>query len=312
MNEKDIAKILSQYNLGKFVKFGEIKKDDTISFGQIIYTTKGKLFLKLFRAFDNVIRQGLEVSTHLKSKNYPTFKVYVSKKGKPFITYKRNKIALFEYINIKAHEWHDLNETQIKEYAKYLAKFHVLTKNLNLKKGKSGGLSEVSSKIKKFYKIRKRYNKKAQIALEFMYSNFNNIKCQKNQPSSGFFSEFNPGHVIFKGNKIRYVIDWEIGKNNCFYDYGSSMVACFSLNGTKLSYKKLRIFTKEYNKIRKLSKWELNHIYEALMFGCFKYATWALMDPKTGKSAKEVRFPEDIKKILFLKNTKKEDFCKKL
>jgi len=35
---------------------------------------------------------------------------------------------------------------------------------------------------------------------------------------------------MFENNKVKYVIDWDIGKEHAFYDYGSSLVACFSVD----------------------------------------------------------------------------------
>jgi Ser/Thr protein kinase RdoA (MazF antagonist) len=81
---------------------------------------------------------------------------------------------------------------------------------------------------------------------------------------------------------VRIVIDWNIGKTNAFFDYGSSMTACFSLNGKKFYPKKLNEFISAYDKERPLTNWEKEHIFEALKFGILKYGIWGFVDLKTG------------------------------
>ena len=131
------------------------------------------------------------------------------------------------------------------------------------------------------------------------------IKCPRNEYLTGYYSEFNPGHVIFKNNKVKYVIDWEIGRENAFFDYGGSMASCFSLDGKKLSHKKLKEFLKGYDKERPLSKWEKDNLFNALKFGILKYGVWGFIDLKTGKMVDSERKIDktDLNKVNFLMNT---------
>jgi len=61
------------------------------------------------------------------------------------------------------------------------------------------------SLIYKFFLKRKRFSSDIQTILEFMEKEIKLIECPKNQYSTGYYSEFNPGHVQFK-NKCDYHI----------------------------------------------------------------------------------------------------------
>ena len=312
-SKEDMHLIFSKYNVGKFVSFGKVIKDDTVSLGQVIETSKGKVFMKVLRDFDLTKKQGLKVMYELGKKKYPVFKIYKSKKEELFVNYKKRSLALFEYVKIKEHmEWAPMNKKKVSEYSKMLAKFHLLTKNIKLKSANLGNLNNLKELVMKFYKKRKKYSKEYQEILNFMNNEIKTIQCPSKEYKTGYFSEFNPGHVIFERNKVKYVIDWEIGYDNAFYDFGSSMVGCFSNKGKKFSYDKLNEYVKSYNRIRKLSNWEREHIYEALKFGCLKYGIWEFADIKTSGMKEENNLDlEGIRMVKFLMNTSKEEFLKK-
>jgi hypothetical protein len=317
----DLQNILSAYNLGTFISIIKTIKNDQVSLAQIINTTKGKIFLKIFREFTTANKQGLEVMHQLRQKNFPVFSVHKTKKGKLYTKYKGMPLAFFEYVKIKEHmEWIPLNKSKISEYAKYLAKFHKLTKNMKLKSVDAGNFTNIRALIKKYYKKRTMYSPRYRAVLAYLNNEIDGLKCPKKEYSTGYFSEFNPGHVIFSGNKLKWVLDWEIGHDNAFYDFGSSMVACFSLNEKNfsydkcLSYEKLKEYIKSYDKVRKLSKWEKDHIYEALKFGCFKYGIWEFADIETGGMMKEKDIDlRGIRRVeFFMSLGRKEKFLKEL
>jgi len=143
-----------------------------------------------------------------------------------------------------------------------------------------------------------------------MNNEMKKLKCKSGEKKTGYFSEFNPGHVIFRGNKVKWVIDWEIGYDYRFYDWGSSLVGCFDEKTGKLSYGQVREFIKSYNSIQKLSKWEKEHIYEGLLFGVFKYGVWGLIDLDAGGFAKNSNKVDmsDVNKVLYMMNVPKEEF----
>ena len=107
--KKEIEQILSNYNIGKFKKFGSIKKDDVISFGQIIETTKGKFFMKVLRYSSKGTLQGIKILNNLQKQNFPTYKTFPTKSKKLYLTYKNKKLIFYEYIPNLRENWKNLN-----------------------------------------------------------------------------------------------------------------------------------------------------------------------------------------------------------
>jgi len=311
LTKQDMDNILNNYNLGKFKKFGKIMKDDKVSYGRIIYTSKKKVFMKIFRLFDTSIRQGLIVSSELHKKGFPTYEIYETENKKSSILYEGERIVFLEYLEIKdIKEWPDLSIEQIRDFSKQLAIFHKHTSKMKLKNTFHGGHNDLNQLIKKAFRLRKRYNKKIQKAIIFMNNEIKKLRCKSGEKKAGYFSEFNPGHVRFNGNKVEWIIDWEIGYDYTFYDWGSSLESCFDEKKKTLSYEQIKEFIKSYNSIQKLSRWEKEHIYEALLFGVFKYGVWGLIDLKTGgfvKDSKKVDMSV-INKVLYMMEDNKENF----
>ena len=310
--KEEIEEILSNYNLGQFKSFGKIKKNDVVSFGQIIETTKGKFFMKVLKHFDDGIKQSLKIADILQKQNFPTYQTFSTISNKLYLTYKNQQIIFYEFIPNLKESWKNLNLKEINDFGKTLAKFHKITKPLKIKPTNSGTYENIKSLIHKFFLKRKRFNSDIQNILEFMEKEIKSIECPKNQYSTGYYSEFNPGHVQFKNNKVRIVIDWNIGKTNAFFDYGSSMTACFSLDGNKFYPKKLKEFISAYDEELPLSTWEKSHLFEAFKFGILKYGIWGFVDLKTGNIVeKEKQIDQDeLNKVKYLISLDKISFNK--
>lgn len=149
--KEEIEEILSNYNLGQFKSFGKIKKDDVVSFGQIIETTKGKFFMKVLRHFDEGIKQSLKVADILQKQNFPTYQTFSTKFAKLYLTYKNQQIIFYEFIPNLKEKWKNLNIQEINDFGKTLAKFHKMTKPLKIKPTNSGTYENIKSLIHKIF-----------------------------------------------------------------------------------------------------------------------------------------------------------------
>lgn len=308
----EIVEILSNYNIGKFKKFGKIKKDDVVSFGQVIKTSKGIFFMKVLRTFNDGISQSISICDTLQKKGFPTYRTYKTKSKKIYSQYKDNKIVFYEFIPNLKNKWKNLSIREIRNFGKTLAKFHKLTKSIKIKPTAPGTHEDIVAQIHRYFLKRKKFGQEIQDILSYMEREIRKIKYPKNQYLTGYYSEFNPGHVIFEKNRVRYVIDWEIGKTNAFFDYGSSMSACFNLNGKRLSSKKLKSFIIAYDRERKLSSWEKDNLFEAFKFGVLKYGIWGFVDLKKGCivcKEKDID-KEALNRVKFLMSSNKISFNK--
>ena len=288
ITKADISGVLGEYDLGELKKLGRIMKDDSVSFGRIIQTSKKKFFLKAFRKFNLSTKQGLNVASKLYGRGYPTYKIYKTKKGRTYTKYRGVYFSLIEYLPIKKIvSWKNLDKEMVKEFSKNLALFHKYSSQINLKKTRTGSFEEIKNLIIKSYILRSRYDKNIQKAIIFMKENIDKLKCRNGERKDAYFSEFNPGHVLFKNKKVWKVIDWEIGYDYRYYDISSSLIACFNQKNNKIDLDKIKEFISSYDKLQKLSKWEKQHFYEAILFGVFKYGVWGLINIKSGYFAKD-------------------------
>lgn len=299
----EIQEILDQYTIGQFQSFWDIKKDDENSFGQVIKTDIGVFFIKVLRRFDDWLLQSIQIAHELYEQDFPTYKTYLTKDGKVYLNYKDKHIVFYEYIKNLEWGWKDLSIQEIHDFARILAKFHKLTKWLEIQSTTAGTYQNIKLLIDEIYGKRKLFNQKIQNIISYMHKEIVWLTCPKNEYLTGFYSEYNPGHVMFENNKVKYVIDWDIGKEHAFYDYGSSLVACFSVDWTKFYPKKLREFISAYNKERPLSDWEKNNLFESFKFGVIKYGAWRLVNLDT----KEIN-PHQLNKLNYVMNLNKDKF----
>jgi len=300
--EEEFDDILLHYDIGKFKTSGKIKKDDIVSFGQIIETTKGRFFMKVLRTFNEGISQSLRVADILQKQDFPTYKTFSTKSKKLYLNYKNQKVVFYEFIPNLRDDWKTLNLEEVNDLGKTLARFHKLTKSIKIKPTAPGTYEDIVSQIHRYFIKRKSFNINIQNILNYMENEIKKIKCPKNQYSTGYYSEFNPGHIVFEKGKIKYVIDWEIGKTSAFFDYGSTMTACFNLSGKKLSSKKLKEFISAYDKVRPFSSWEKDNLFEAFKFGVLKYGIWGFVDLKRGTIVKREKDIDKgmLEKVRFL------------
>jgi len=246
-NKSEINEILENYNFGKFENFGKIKKNDNVSFGQIIKTTKGLFFMKVMRKFDKIIEQSLKICYDLRKLNFPTYQTYLTKDSNFVLKYKNNKIVFYEFIPNLSTEWNFLNGEQMEEFGRVLAKFHNLTKSIEIPyKKHDGNYDGIKNLTLKYHKDKNRFSKRIQDILDFAKFEISNLTLPENEFLTGYFSEFNPVHVQFENNKVFCVLDWTVGNEEAFYDIGSSMVLAFNKDNESVNFDKLNAFIKDF------------------------------------------------------------------
>ena len=131
----------------------------------------------------------------------------------------------------------------------------------------------------------------------------------RNQYKTGYYGEFNPGHVLFKNNKVFCVIDWMIKYEEALYDIGSSMVVAIEQN-KGINVKKLKAFIQGYQSERKITKLEKKHLFDAFKYGIIKYGVWGLFDLENDnfyKNKKDMD-SQDLYFLEYLQNIKREEF----
>ena len=99
VEEKDVKKILENYNLGKIKKIKHVWQ----AFENAVYiitTSKRKYILKIFgRSDPNFIRYEMKIMDYLSKKGLPVQKVFKNKQGKLISKDNGKNVVLFEYID---------------------------------------------------------------------------------------------------------------------------------------------------------------------------------------------------------------------
>lgn len=285
LKKQNIIQILFKYNLGELKSFKPIvRRLSVLNPSLIIKTTKGKYFLKVyikqFKRFRYHILKGLDLLAFLEKKKYPSIRVISAKNKRPYVTYKGTTFAIFEFMSLK--EKKISNVEQAYELGKYLGKLHKLAKTFPLSKTGQGYNSFNRELSKNFY-LTKNAPKKYIKILDYVKNYYPKLKVPVSQPKSLCHVEFTSQHVKFKGNKLVKVIDWdEVSKDHMFYDLGTTMAECFTKNS--INFKLLSAIIKGYGSQRKLTKWEKEHLFEAILFGICKFVIWGLDKEEIKKS----------------------------
>jgi len=294
MKKEDFENILKNYQLGSFKTSKQITHEDTGAQDcYVITTTKGKLFLKTYWKDFKCIKKGLELLHFLEKHNYPSIKVLQTKNKKNYLIYRNKPLAIFEFIIFKNPK--KINIKQGYEFGKTLGKLHRLTKSFRFGSTKGPEFYlRLFNRNKNYHKEPPKILKELKIYAEKFLKDF---KVPKNQPKALCHEEFSKEHVIFKGNRLTKVIDWdEINRGFMINDLGMTLTS--GIQKPKLFKSILR----GYESQRKLTKWEREHLYEAVISGTLRYFVWGLDEPLAGY------YIDHLKRIKYLKDLGKEKF----
>ena len=297
--EEDLKKILLKYIIGKLVNYRIIKRRlDTLNPSLVIKTSKGKYFIKVyikeFERFRYHILKGLELLSYLQKKRYPCVRVISSNVNKPYIKYKNLTIAVFEFMNFG--EKNITTKKEAYEIGKYLGRLHVLAKDFPLNKVGQGYDSFRKGLDSGFY-LTKNAPEKYKKVLNYMKDVISDLKIPRNQPKSVCHVEFTSQHVRFKNQKLVSVIDCdEVSRDSMLYDLGTTAVSVFDKD--KINFGFLAEIIRGYDKDRRLTVWEKNHLYEAVSFGIFKFVIWGLDEEEIRKSGWDKIGLQSVRKLM--------------
>lgn len=308
LEKNDVKEILKAYDLGEFKEITKVYKNDTVSYGIRVKTTLQDLFLKEFHNFNAKKENSLKLITFLKKQNLPVINLIKTRDDKNTIEHKNKKIAIFEFLDLE--EKQELNEKEVFELAKNLAKLHSLTLPTNIYLGKNNyPISYCKKTISNHYQHKNVAPNNIKNAITYIYNYFKNLTIPKTEPKGINHLEFTQEHTRFENDKLVAILDWdEANYDHTFYDIGNAILSCFDSN--RFNFKKLDAFIKGYQSVKELSSWQKNHLFELVQFGATINCIWNLTNMKTGELNLENKWPEDIKRIEILMKIEKAQFFK--
>ena len=274
MDANGLKKVLTRYDLGEPIDYTCIVRE--IPQCQRCYhlkTRKGDYFIKRYESINRSKRASFDVMDHLHKKDYPTVIFLPTKTGQPFVRQVRRGWAVFEYLH--QVEQHKTTRTESREIGKWLARLHTLTVDLALHP------SDELSRFRSSFAQHKHKVDQAPDGMKpcftYIESNIDNLDPPPTTFQAVCHGEFILQHLRFEDQKVIKVIDWDnVGRDFAILDIGTTLSD--ALVTGRIDFEMMRGILEGYERERRLTDWEREHLFEALQFGAFKFAIWALED----------------------------------
>ena len=255
LSEDDLNKFLSKYNLGKLLNYSGIK-EGIENTNYSVKTNQGKFILTVFekRVEEKDLPFFMGLMKNLHNSNFPCPEPIINKNGS-YITDILNKkavvVSFLEGVAKKKLEAADCYQVGI-----HAAKFHLITKNLNLKRENKLSFNY----WKKIYinvkqdcsKIHKTLTKTIEKNLQQIEINWPN-----KIPYGIIHADLFPDNIFFKKNKLTGIIDFYFSCED-FYAFEIAIclnALCFEGSKENLSFNvtKAKKFIDGYSSIKKLT-----------------------------------------------------------
>ena len=314
LNQNKIEDILSNYNLGKLDSFKGIEEgiENTNYF---LSVNKKKFILTVYEK--RVKSEDLPFFSNLMSSlNKANFKCpapILNNKNNTITDFDGKKIMIVSFIEGRAKQ--NLSPANCKSIGAEIAKMHVLTKNLKLKR--KNDLS-VNSWRKLFDAVKNKCTKIHKDLPKLIEQNLNDVEKNwpKNLPTGIIHADLFHDNIFFKENNFSGIIDFYFSCND-FYAF--EIAICFNAlcfdglkNNLSFNVTKAKNFIDGYNQIRKLSDEEKNSIKVLSQGAALRFLLTRVFDAlNTVEGAiVKVKDPmEYLKRLEFHKNSKSfEDY----
>ncbi|MFH1972441.1 MAG: phosphotransferase [archaeon] len=289
---KESKKICWDLDLGKF-KSIKLIKGGLVNFNFILKTDKGEFIIrmmgqKITPGKQKRLNYEFELMEFLNRSKFPYLTPYPIKSNTKRILHKINNKDFWVYKKLPGKsKTTSPNLHQVKELAKALATYHKYVKNFKIKK--NGFPKYLKWVLEEINNCNPKKNKDKIEDLALKEKDFfkkivqREIKRNYSKNVIASHSDFDASNVLFKGNKIIGIIDFDD------FDYSPKIRdiavalrdSCTIRN--KLDPKRTRIFLDEYKKVNKLSKEEESLIPNMMLAENAAFFIWAYSKMKKEK-----------------------------
>jgi homoserine kinase type II len=272
MNDSElniIKQILEQYSLGELttVKAIERRAEHLQSVYKLEMST-GIYFLKSYHEMNNNILGGLKLMDQLYQKNFPVLKLFVTNKGDYCAKVNEKSFAIFEWMDLK--EKFDITKDEAFEFGKILGQLHTLAEGIEIE---GDNLNISVDHLKELLKLQYDLIKDKLDIVDFAIQEVEKLTPPGDQPKGICHREYSLSHVRFDEGKVAKVIDWDLAAQE-FYIYDLALAMGDMRTEGELDFEKLKMFINGYESVRPLTQWEKEHLFQAQVYGNFKYLIW--------------------------------------
>ena len=259
---KDLSKFLSNYNIGKIIKFeGILEGVENTNYK--IKTSKGNYILTIFekRVQKKDLPFFMNLMSGLSKHKIRCPEPIKNKKGKYLFKIKNKSACLVSFL--KGKDKNNLNYRECFTVGKKVAKLHLASKKLNLYRKNDLSVNSWGPLLKK---IDKRINKLSNNLKNLMKSDLADIKKKwpKKMPNGIIHSDLFIDNIFFNKGKFYGFIDFYFSANDFLaYELATCINAlCFNKKNKHfvLNKRKSSQFLKGYQSIRKLSLKEKSNL----------------------------------------------------
>ncbi|MBU0460501.1 MAG: homoserine kinase [Nanoarchaeota archaeon] len=300
---KDVlSKILSDFDIGKFKKSKPFKLG-AVQTNLLIETTKDKVVFRYYESrSEKYALFEVNILQHLAKHSYSCPAPIRNNHGIFLGKYKNKPFALFEFMDGK----HKKNVNP-KLIAQAIGKLHKITEGYKPKyyqfrdtydqKSCWKNATTNSKKIKSKTEAKKR--------LQWLKVELGKLKIPNNLSRGVCHCDTHPSNFLYKNSKLSAVLDFDDASYiPLLYDVANMIYFWAWPPEKKLNFQKVRSIIIEYNKRRKLTNIEKEHLFDMLKMVNFMSIGWFIHDGPD--------FQSDKKRIEHLNSMDRKEFYNKI
>jgi Ser/Thr protein kinase RdoA (MazF antagonist) len=297
LKNDDIKGILRSYDINNLENFKELRRGGSAPLCYEITANSNRYFLKQYRE-GGYLDESFVFLKFLLTNNYPAVRLFDTASGETSLRYHGRTFAIFEYLE-NANQQYEMTKDRALEVGRHLAKLHVLGMDYQYERAYAD-YKYFHDLLDEGHTAKNNIPIDIQKAVDFMHERMKDTFLPSDMPKSVCHVEFLKRHLIFKDQKLHKVLDWDIvSKDYMLNDLGTTMTTAIN---EIIDYGVLGKIVEGYHSVRPLNTSEIHYLYEAISFGIFKNAIWALYGENPSWRNKQV---ENL--TTFIRYTK-EDF----
>ncbi len=253
MKLEKIKRILENYHIDDIIKYQRMPHGFANRNYKLTTSKSNYLFRINIQQDLSSIKYEMRVLHELKEINFPAAYPIIRKDGKYITELNSENVIIYEFVEGKIPK---INEHTVKEIANAAAKLNSLTNWQKFERKNAINIDNCFELIGKFDSAKVKYPKIFEYFIE--QTEFLEKYLQSSVPQGLIHADIFPDNTIFQGNKLAAIIDFEdVCTDDLIFEIGMAINGfCFINNELNNYY--LKVFISYYNKVRPISKIELD------------------------------------------------------
>lgn len=271
MKLEKIKIILEDYDIGDVIKYQKMPHGFA-NRNYKITTSKGNYLFRINVQQDlSSINYEIRVLDELKKNDFPTAYHIIRKDGGFITELDTENVVIYDFIEGAIPR---INAKTVEEIASASARLNSIPNWQNFKKKNPINIDNCFDLIKKFNSAKHKYSKIFEYFIE--QTKFLEKYLRSSVPQGLIHADIFPDNTIFNGDKLAAIIDFEdVCTDDLIFEMGMAINGfCFINN--ELNDRLLKVFISNYNKVRPLSRTELELLPIYIQWTAHGMVSWHL------------------------------------